>query len=689
MTPNKNSATTIAVLILVTLVIIVGRLTMVGRDGSDRSVPQIASQADNQAFYIAQTALDRSVKALMANPRWREGFADISFASGSYSVDVYDAASGEGRNATSTLPPNYVRIVASSEIDGVTKAVEAVWVNAMAAFYYNYAAGDELEIGHEDGANLVVLGNLHNNAWAGGRTTVRAGATIYGNVTSTGDIALGGDRHARPTIVYGSVWGSRVQLSDSSEIRRYENLTEETEGIDLNGDGDTTDIGLSKGPIHASGARSIKVAGRALASGARDRRIGGGMLPVVVGAAGIGPTVDPRPDFTAYYELVTGTSTYPPALGHVASPILGDGDGHYFASANLFIDWLKFRNDSAVLCWRCAGDGWIDPEGASACPPCSGSGADRAVEITGVFYIDDETLDLGECGENLIVHGTIVVAAGNPYRWPKKTVNIPGNRATIDHFPEKGAFVLKGARRMHFTQTYRSDEDGGSYVWNKRQLYGGADVQVLALPEPRPERAMHDFPAILAPALVEIGPRKAGFAYHAGDIGDEALTILQGVLFCEERILIHGRGGWRGESLEFDEETSRSDEDALDESVLNIDLNGDGDIFDRVELSAVTTVPVIPVSNRRYNVDINSDGVLNKVTIGVDYRGFFERHGYRYPVLVYHQGLLLGQRIHSCEAVFVDFDPEIAAAGIPFGFEVSFGAAPYQGLVSWREQPAR
>ena len=84
-------------------------------------------------------------------------------------------------------------------------------------------------------------------------------------------------------------------------------------------------------------------------------------------------------------------------------------------------------------------------------------------------------------------------------------------------------------------------------------------------------------------------------------------------------------------------------------------------------------------------MDINNDGVLSAVTIGVDYSDFFGRHGYRHPVLVYHQGLLLGQQLHTCEGVLVDFDPGIAASGIPFGFDVSFGGAPYQGLVSWRE----
>ncbi|MFQ5510894.1 MAG: hypothetical protein ACE5EO_03495 [Candidatus Krumholzibacteriia bacterium] len=687
MTRDNNRAATAVVLTLVTLAVIMGALSVVRRGGPGQPAPRIASQADDQAFYIAQTALDRSVKALVANPRWRDGFSDIPFASGTYSVDVYGADSAAGSDDRS-VPPNYVRIVASSEIDGVRKAVEAVWVNAMSAFYYNYAAGDRIEIGHEDGSNLVVMGNLHNNAWNGGNIDVHAGARVYGNVTGAGDIHIGRGRGGRAAVVYGNVWGARLRLSGAGRIDRYQNLSEENEGMDLNGDGDTTDIGLSGDPLRVQVTEGISVSGRPLADGQSDARIGGGMVPVAVGAPRAGPIVDPRPDFTAYYELVTGASTYPPALDHVASSILGDGDGHYFASAGAFIEWLRFHNDSAVLCWRCAGDGWIDPAGTTACPTCNGTGADRAVEVAGVFYVDDESLDLGEFGDNLVVHGTIVVASGNPYRWPRTTVNVPGEPAAIDHFPTKGRFVLEGPRRMHFTQTYRSDEEAGAYEWSKRVVYAGVDTQIIPVRAPRAGQTMHDFPAILAPEAVDIAPRGAGFAYHPGDIGDEALTVLHGVVFSGETLRIHGRGGWSGETLVFDEELNRGGDEALDESVLNIDLDGDGDIFDRVELSAVTTVPVVPVSNRRYNVDINSDGVLDKVMIGVDYRGFFDRHGYRYPLLVYHRGILLAQQIHTCEAVRVEFDPDIAAAGIPFGFEVSFGVAPYQGLVSWREQPS-
>ena len=78
--------------------------------------------------------------------------------------------------------------------------------------------------------------------------------------------------------------------------------------------------------------------------------------------------------------------------------------------------------------------------------------------------------------------------------------------------------------------------------------------------------------------------------------------------------------------------------------------------------------------------------MLGKVTITVDYMRFFADNGYRHPILIYHEGLVLGQSIHSCEQVFVAFDPSILAQGIPFGFEVSFGSATYQGLVSWWER---
>ena len=198
---------------------------------------------------------------------------------------------------------------------------------------------------------------------------------------------------------------------------------------------------------------------------------------------------------------------------------------------------------------------------------------------------------------------------------------------------------------------------------------------------------MHNFPAILAAERIVIEPRGAGFAYHPGDIGEERLTVLQGVLYAEDEVRLHSRGGWQGEPLIFEEDLPRHDDEALDEPVLNIDLNGDGDIFDRVELSHVSTVPVIPVSRGEYGVDINNDGMLGKVTLGTDYIGFFNDNGYVCPILIYQQGLVLGQQIHSCDQTLVVHDPLIAASGGPFGFEANFGTTTYQGLVSWRERP--
>jgi hypothetical protein len=199
---------------------------------------------------------------------------------------------------------------------------------------------------------------------------------------------------------------------------------------------------------------------------------------------------------------------------------------------------------------------------------------------------------------------------------------------------------------------------------------------------------MRDFPAILAATEIVIEPRGAGFAYLPGDIGDEALTVLQGVLYAEERVRLHGRGGWNGEPLVFDENAARDAEELLDESVLNVDLNGDGDVFDIVELSGVSEVPVVPLARDRYAVDIDNDGVLGNVPLGGDYVGFFNDNGYVCPILIYHEGLVLSRSIHSCDETLVVFDPLIAATGVPFGFELTSGLAPHQGLVYWQERRA-
>jgi hypothetical protein len=682
---QRGSATTAVVLITITVVIIIGGLALMNRDKPPTSpAPQAASQLDTRAFYIAQTALDRSVKALAANPWWREGFSQVPFEDGKYDVKIYDQSDGDGRRTD--IPPNYVRIVASSEIDGVKKQVEAVWVNAMSAFHNAYTAGDRLELDNHDSASRIVVGNIHSNAWEGGGLYIGRGTVVYGDVTSVGKVDLGAEDTSSWAMIYGDVWGSHINLASTAEIRKYENLSERAEGVDLNGNGDTADMGLSTDPIGVAGANAVTSGGRSLRDGDMDVGIGGGAVRVVVGGPSVGAIVDPRPDFIAYYELVAGSSAYPPPADHVTTPISGDGDGHYFASSDDLLSWLDHQEQSPVFCWRCAGDGRVDPKNGTECPTCAGMGRDVAIEVTGVFYIDDAVLDLGSLGANLVLHGTIVVAEGDPYSWPARSVSVPGGDEKIEHFPRNGQFVLNGQNRMHFTQTHRSHVEGGGYFWRNRTVFGGEDAQTIAIPEPDKGDRMRDFPAILAATKIVIEPRAVGFAHHPGDIGDERLTVMQGVLFAEDEVRLHGRGGWRGETLVFEEDLQRGDDESLDEPVLNIDLNGDGDMFDRVELSGITTVPVVPVSRGKYSVDINNDGMLGKITLGTDYIRFFNDNGYVCPVLIYLEGLVLGQYIHSCDQTFVVFDPLIAAGGLPFGFDVSFGLATYQGLVSWWER---
>ena len=280
------------------------------------------------------------------------------------------------------LPPNYVRIVASSEIEGVKKQVEGIWVNAMAAFSNTYTAGNNLELVTHHVASRAILGNVHDNAWDGGEIDIGPGSVLYGDVTSRGEVKLGDAESSKAALVYGSVWGESVDVSQGSEIRRFEDLSEWTEGIDLNGDGDTADMGLSRAPLQVAGVTRVAAAGRRLHDGDRDLRIGGGTVSIRTGTPGVGAIVDPRPDFAAYYELTTGGSSYPPARPHVTTAISGDGEGHYFASSELFINWLS-QPQSDVLCWRCAGDGRIDPGNTTECPTCGGTGRDKAVVISG------------------------------------------------------------------------------------------------------------------------------------------------------------------------------------------------------------------------------------------------------------------------------------------------------------------
>jgi hypothetical protein len=684
LTSQRGSvATTVASIVFTLLVIGIALVLVKRNDRLPPSMPQASSQVETRAFYIAQTALDRSVKALAANPEWRDGYRQVAYEHGTYDVKVFG---NEGAPEGEEIPANYVRIVATSEVDGVRKEVEGVWVDAMAAFHNTYSAGNRLELQSHDAASVVVIGDVHNNAWEGGVIDIGAGTRLYGDAISLGPVRLDAGDASNAT-VFGSVWGSQIELATGADIQRYENLSEYTEGIDLNGDGDAFDMGLTGEPLVVSATTNVVAGGRALKDGDADMQIASGSVAVRVGRQGVGAVPDPRPDFRVYYELAAGASSYPPAADHVTSAIDGDGDGHYFASASAFTEWLRSEDRSSVFCWRCAGEGAIDPDNTIECPTCRATGRDEAIVVAGLFYIDDAALDLSALGSNLVVHGTIVVADGDPSAWPAKSIRAPGGTETIEHFPSSGRFVIKGPSRMHFTQTYRSSMERGTYLPRRRTLFSDQNLQTIAVQEP--DRMLRQFPSIVAATQVVIEPRGVGFASHPGDIGDEKLTVLQGVVYGETEVRLHGRGGWSGDTLTFAERTPRDEDDSLDEPVFNVDLNGDGDAFDTVAIADITAVPLVPVSDRSYAVDLNNDGLLGEVTLGMDYVRFFTDAGYVCPILIYHEGIVLGQSIHSCEETLVVPDPRIAEAAPPFGFEVSFGFAPHRGLVSWRERSSR
>jgi hypothetical protein len=238
---------------------------------------------------------------------------------------------------------------------------------------------------------------------------------------------------------------------------------------------------------------------------------------------------------------------------------------------------------------------------------------------------------------------------------------------------------------MHFTQTHRSNRDGGPYVWRHRAFRNGQDEQLLVLSEPEEGQAMTGFPAVVAASRIDITPRQTGFSCHAGDVGDEAVTYFRGALYARETVRIDGRGGWRGEPVVFDEQQSRGDDDVFDETILRIDLNDDGDVFDLVKTPDISGRPVIRVRRGLYNVDINNDGVFTRVVLGEDYRAFFLENGFALPVLVYHEGSIFGESIHIGGQHVSTFDPATPESGSPFGFSFGREDDNRPGLLSWRE----
>ena len=535
---------------------------------------------------------------------------------------------------------------------------------------YRYAvcAANEIGVCGEGGAGSLVVGDIHNDARRGGAVRIGGMSDVFGGVTSVGDVAIGSADGGGPTVLYGSVRGDKIAIGEFGEVRHFDNLNEWVHGIDLDLNGRVEDMGVTKSSAAVRAAREIVSGAETLVTGDTDPRIADGTQPVEIKPGPQKSVSPPRPDFRVYYEMAAGTTAYPPDEAHVSSGIPGDGDAHYFASAAAFLEWINSQQQISVLCARCSGDGRIDPANSTDCPACFGTGDAPAVEIAGVFYIDDATLDLSRIETHLVVHGTIVVADGNPHDWPKTPVGAPGAAVRNGRYPREGSFKIGGATRMNLTITYRSDEDRGPYVWRHRTVRTGSDLQYVAVPVAEEGRAMRGFPALAAASDIEVLPRAAGFASYAGDIGDEAITVIQGVVFAGGEIRAGGRGGWRGEPIVFDEEELRAEDEILDESVFRIDLNDDGDTFDLLKIADVTGRQVIRVRRGRYTVDLDNNGVLGKALIGEDYGAFFAQNGYATPVLYYQEGTILADTIRLEEESAVFFDPLVAGSAPLVGF---------------------
>jgi cytoskeletal protein CcmA (bactofilin family) len=673
-------------LFLLMLGVVIAAVTIRNRSlNSHVPPPQPDHVMESAAFHIARHALGRSVDALSDNPGWRDGYRQAVHEDGVFDVNIYDGAdNGEGIHDPS-VPRGCVRIVATGTSGDDTVSVEGFWSNVTDPFTHVLLSGNSIRVVGQADGNCVIIGDVFNNAREDGSTVINVGTTLYGNVTSPGRVVLGGSGSPSAATVYGRMWADDIEIENNGEILDFEDVNESEAGFDLDFDGVTDNLFVSKSQGTLSASRSALSDGISLSEGNTDFRVSRGASSVHIGNPGPGVIVRPLPDFAAYFELTTGSNAYRPETRHLTTSISGDGDGHYFHSAEAFIEWIHRCYPIPGACWRCAGDGRIGPDEATHCPGCLGTGRQAAIEIVGVFYIDDDILDLSEVGANLIVHGTIVVAAGNPREWPSRAT---GGSMTARRYPTRGALVIKGPTRMHFTQTYRSTSEGESYLRYRRPVGSHRDGQMLPFPGTGIGTPLREFPGLLCASTIEIAPRGVGFACHRGDIGDETMTILQGVVFAGDHVHLDARGGWDGDPIVFDEELPRADDDSFEEPVLNIDLNGDGDLLDSVETIDITTCPLVPVSGGRSNVDINNDGVLGQVIIGTRYRDFFVDNGYRLPVLFYHEGVILSDTIEVIGSCVITFDPHIPNAGMPFGFEHDSAISP-NGLVTWRTLPRR
>ncbi|HOP06645.1 MAG TPA: pilus assembly PilX N-terminal domain-containing protein [candidate division Zixibacteria bacterium] len=211
---NRGSA------LLISLVL-VGMLALVGlmaAQNSNTDLDLSFNQADSdEAFYLAEAGAKRAIAELMTDKTWRDGYADVAFGSGIYSVVVSDSTTD------STLADTVV-VTATGEADEASATVQYEMVpdviypfryamfgddvvdirNSMNSDSYNSDSGSywltRLNTDGDIGSNGNII--VKNGAFVGGdvQTSNIGGLSVNPGATVTGDISDNAPEQLLPTI---------------------------------------------------------------------------------------------------------------------------------------------------------------------------------------------------------------------------------------------------------------------------------------------------------------------------------------------------------------------------------------------------------------------------------------------------------------------------------------------------------
>jgi len=155
--PNQCGSESGYVLLVVTVfafVILIGSAAVVSTTSSEVKLSR-HQHSSEEAFFLADSAIERARARLMQDRGWRDGWTDVSFGNGTYSLAIADTT-------ITGLTNDVVRMSASGRVDQAQRRIEMIAeIPPSGLGLAMLVGGNAFCLGR-----VCVNGQAHVNGWA-------------------------------------------------------------------------------------------------------------------------------------------------------------------------------------------------------------------------------------------------------------------------------------------------------------------------------------------------------------------------------------------------------------------------------------------------------------------------------------------------------------------------------------------